>query len=569
MRPGKHCPDSACRETALARQATLAMNGGNLDGPSLRMLLAVSATIVIANFLIGIFAPITTGLDDEIAFFDTLWRIVAGQRFGIDYHTYGFGPYQVGALLWHWLGPHYFVMRISIALFCLAIAACGCIVTKRRLAHRPVLAWLFCVTLAFQVSSPSIYPDDTALSIAGFYNRLANSTLAILFLHTFGGEQRSRSWNVTDVALTAVLLNILFLTKISGLAVGFVIFFAGCLLQRLTFLRILSLCVALFAFVAITVAELKIAGIEYLSLMQDYELAARARLTYSFYHLAKTLAFFPFASSVALLLFLAVAHAMGERRVDALRICLLIGSYAVCQFALNITTDLGGSIWLAPAAVASLAGWPGAQPMARPADVLDRKRPTFSFSQLTEISLRDAIPFLIFAWVLIPQVVGSLVGLFVGSLVSLGIESSYVVGQGKGIKFTVLEFPRAGVGEYESSLNDAASAIASLNLDRQVIANLDFPNPFPVLFLAPPPKGVHAWFFWGFIMPRGTVLQWQAIIGDACVVTMPTRPISPRIADPVAEMVRPKLAVDFKTVYRDDLWTIYRRTEDCNSVPGP
>src|SRR5262249_28400020 len=110
------------------------------------MLLAVSGTIIVANCLIGIFAPIMAGLDDEIAVLDTLWRIVAGQLIGIDYHTYGVGPYLVGTLLWHWLGPHSLLMRFSITLFCLAIAVCGCVVAKRNLPGRSDLALLFCLT---------------------------------------------------------------------------------------------------------------------------------------------------------------------------------------------------------------------------------------------------------------------------------------------------------------------------------------------------------------------------------------------------------------------------------------
>src|SRR6266436_346848 len=78
----------------------------------------VSATIVIVNFLIGIAAPITDGMRDEIAFLDTLWRSVEGQRVGIDFHNpVGFGPYQLGALLWKWLGPHYYVLRLATMLF--------------------------------------------------------------------------------------------------------------------------------------------------------------------------------------------------------------------------------------------------------------------------------------------------------------------------------------------------------------------------------------------------------------------------------------------------------------------
>src|SRR5271167_2193355 len=85
----------------------------------------LAAIIVIFNFFIGIFAPVTDGLRDEIAFLDTLWRSVVGQRVGIDYHNpVGFGPYQLGALLWHWLGPHYYILRLATMLFNLSIAIC-------------------------------------------------------------------------------------------------------------------------------------------------------------------------------------------------------------------------------------------------------------------------------------------------------------------------------------------------------------------------------------------------------------------------------------------------------------
>ena len=78
------------------------MSRGKSGGALLRMLLSFSVLIVVANCLIGIAAPISAGLDDEIVFFDTLWRVVAGQRVGIDYHfPLALGAFQVGALLWN------------------------------------------------------------------------------------------------------------------------------------------------------------------------------------------------------------------------------------------------------------------------------------------------------------------------------------------------------------------------------------------------------------------------------------------------------------------------------------
>src|SRR5450759_4590527 len=97
------------------------------DSTLLGKLFFLSAIIITANFLIGIFARTSFYIGDEITFFDALWRVVVGQRVGIDFHfALGIGPYQLGALLWHWLGPHYYIMWLAITLFNLSIACCGC-----------------------------------------------------------------------------------------------------------------------------------------------------------------------------------------------------------------------------------------------------------------------------------------------------------------------------------------------------------------------------------------------------------------------------------------------------------
>ena len=143
-------------------------------------IILLSAIIVSANFLIAIFAPINFGSDDEILFFDALWRVAVGQRVGMDFHfAHGFNPYELGALLWYWLGPNYYVMRLAITLSTLSIAFCGCIVAERTLARRTNLALLFCVTLAFQVSAPTVTNfGPTALGTAEFYSRHIMSALS-------------------------------------------------------------------------------------------------------------------------------------------------------------------------------------------------------------------------------------------------------------------------------------------------------------------------------------------------------------------------------------------------------
>ena len=538
------------------------------DSSLLRVCLPLSAIIIAANCLIGIFAPTLVGIDDEIQFLDTLWRTVVGQRVGIDYHNpLGFGPFEVGALLWQWFGPHYFVMRFAIAIFSLLIAICGCIVAKRTLAHRPDLALLFCVTLAFQVSGPSVYETSPReLGMVGFYDRQIVSALAVLFLQTFGGGPiLSKRENAIEVGLTACLLNIMFLIKISGFLLGLMILLAGCLLRGRTGHRLLNLCAALAVFAAITAIEFKITGLELTPIIQDYELAAHARLVYSIYGVVSGVFSWPLVSSVTLLVLFAFSQ-RPEVSLDFRCIGLIIGSYAACQIAVNMTNAWGPSMWLAPAAVACLAGCLAATADAEQMAGAESWWRRFTPSRLAKVSARQAIPLVIFTLVLIPEVVASVVGTAVGALGPLGIRAPYVVTAGKGVSFRSF-VSRLGPPAYDRSLNDAVAAITSLKLDHEAIANLDFANPFPVLFLAPPPKGIHVWWDWGVTVPRGAAFEWQSVIGDACVTMVPVQPSEPEVRSRLVEFVQTELATDFKIVYQDSSWSIYRRTRDCATAP--
>ena len=544
------------------------MNEDKLESNSLRISLFFSATIIVSNFLIGIIAPIVgRELFDEINFFDRIWRVVVGQVISIDYHDpMGSGPYQLGALLWHWLGPHYYVMRLSIALFSLSIAFCGCIVAQRTLARRPDLALLFCVTLAFQLSAPTVYEfSPRSLGMGSFYNRIIMSALAVLFLQTFGGRPISSTReNAIEVALSAFLLNIMFLTKISGFLLGLMILLAGCLLQGRTAHRFLSLCAAVLVFATITTIEFKATGLELLPIVQDYALAAHVRLGRSFHDLARgVVSWWPLVISVTLLVLFAASQRLGELRHEFKCIVLIIGTYAACQFALNMTNASGPSWWLAPAAMASLAVCRDVKPVAWQAGRLESWWRRIAFSRLAKISFRDAIPLLTFVLVLVPHVLGSIFGIAHGALVSFGIRTTYVVTAGKGVSF------RTYNGGYANALNDAVIAIASLNLDHEAILNLDHSNPFPVLFLAPPPKGkgIYRWSDLGFNGPQGAVLESQEVIGDACVVTIPERPVYSAVTTPLVDIVRSKLATDFVIVYQDEFWSLYRRTKDCATAP--
>jgi hypothetical protein len=346
----------------------------------------------------------------------------------------------------------------------------------------------------------------------------------------------------------------MFMTKISGFLLGLMVLFAGCLLPGRTAHRILSLCAAVLAFTAITVIEFKATGLEFIPVIQDYALAARARLTYSFMELVQGVVFSkPLLCSVTLLVLFAASKRPGEP-LEFWCMGLIIGTYAACQYALNMTNDGYPSMWLAPAAIASLAVL-NAKPAAQQGVRLESWWRRFTPSLLAEISARQAIPLLIFVLVLIPEIMSSIVGVTAGTLVSLGIKTPYVMTAGKGVSFAINRKVR--------SLDGAVTAIASLNLGNEAIANLDQPNPFPVLFLAPPPKGIQVVWSFGFNLSRDALLEWQDVIGDACVVTMPAHPWVKASTVRLADIVRPKLASDFTLVYQDALWSIYRKTSEC------
>jgi hypothetical protein len=157
---------------------------------------------------------------------------------------------------------------------------------------------------AFLLSSPTVYSYDVTLGISEFYNALIVSALGVLFLLAFSRASKLRRDNAIGVALAAFLLNVLFLTKISGFLLGLVTLLAGCLSQGRATHRLPYLGAALLAFAAITVIEFKMTGLELIPVIRDYELAAHARLAYSIADIYNGMASWTLVSSVALLVLL-------------------------------------------------------------------------------------------------------------------------------------------------------------------------------------------------------------------------------------------------------------------------
>src|SRR5262249_1307254 len=247
------------------------------------------------------------------------------------------------------------------------------------------------------------------------------------------------------------------------------ILLAGCLLQGRVVHRLVNLCAALLLFGAITAIEFKVTGLELLPVIQDYQRAAQARLTYSFMDLIGGVVFSgPLVSSVVLLVLFAVSRRPGEPPLDFRCIGLIIGTYAASQYALNMTSNWDRSMWLAPAAVTSLAGCIGVKPALQQAGGAGSWGRGFAPSWLAEISAREAIPLLIFVLVLAPTIMASIIGTTVSALVSLGIKTPYVVTAGKGVGFR--SWLHVGRYRHGPQVNNAVTAIDSLNLGHEAIA---------------------------------------------------------------------------------------------------
>ena len=180
---------------------------------------------------------------------------------------------------------------------------------------------------------------------------------------------------------------------------------------------------------------------------------------------------------------------------------------------------------------------------------------------------------LIVALVLAPEALASLRAVKLDYSISSGVIKPIAVTANRGITFEVLpknEYRLAGLA---LSLNRAIQAIEGLGASGDTIANLDFMNPFPALFLAPAPKGV--WVDWDFTrrsrsVPTDTT-SWQEVIGDACIVTEPKRPwVRPtaNYSEPLVDVVKPHLASAFTLAYEDDLWRIWKNRDGCGATGG-
>ena len=539
----------------------------------LALTLFLPTAIIVTNFVIGILTPITWSPEDDLSLIDPVWRLVQGQHLGTDFHDpRGFGLFQVAAMVWHLVGPHYYVLRVAAALFALAIVFSAYVVARRRLRHVAGLAALFCITVAFVASAPSNYGMSAEFGMALIYDRLLVSGLLVLFALSFANDLDIGQERVyIDLCSAAFLLNILFLIKISGLVLGLAIV-AGGFFVRGGLTRGLAEFSLILVFLGAMIAiDFIITGTNLYPVIQEYRLAAQARMgSYSVIDalwFASRLAVF---GVIVLLVLYALSQPDWEGKGKLWRCLLIIAFYWVCQVVLNMSNYNDHSaalIYLAPAAAvviitrteasATTVFWsrlPGRFHPRRPHEI--------------EIPAKEGIPLLIFALIIAPALLTSLRAVKLDYSILSGTFKPVSVTANKGITFEIL--PKYFYNtRLALSFNRAIQAIEDLGANGDKIANLDFMNPFPALFLAPAPKGISVW--WDFTkhhrnVPIGYRLSWQEIIGDACIVTEENNPeFRAEHTGLLIDVVQPHLTSEFILVYQDELWKIWKKRNGCSS----
>ena len=533
------------------------------------LILLLPTLIVLGNFVVALLTPLTAGTDDDMTLIDSVWRLVQGQHLGQDfYDPKGFGLFQVAALLWRLLGPHYYVMRVSADLFALVLVICSAIVAARQLRPMAGLAALFCITVAFVASGPSLYGMNEYFGLTVIYDRPLVAGLLILFVQIFARDLDHQDHRYIDYLLSAFLLNLLFLAKISGLAVGLAILVAGMAFRGPLRRSLIAICMVLLVLVIMIAIEFIASGTSFYGVIKEYHLAAEGRVgpvsVQTVLWFARRL---PVLGVVAAMTLYAVSRPSRDGDKDVLWRCLyIIGCYWACQVVLNMSNGSAADlVSLAPGAGVAIVTW--TEPVEAGA-FWDRLWTKLHLRRLDQVSARQMIPLLIFAAVIGPEAFAGIRALKIDYAISSGSAKAVTVTANDAIRLKILTNTYAGAAI--PYLNGGIHAIKALGLNRETIANLDDNNPFPALFLAPDPKGV--WVWWDFSpqtnVPVGYKPSWQEVIGDACVVMEPTRPTRYYSA-PLIKAVAPHLATAFTLVYQDDIWKVWKRNGGCDgSVTG-
>jgi hypothetical protein len=533
-------------------------------GPFLALTLLLPAIIVVGNFFIAVLTPITAGFNDDMILVDSVWRLVQGQYWGTDFHNpYGFGLPEVAAILWRLLGPHYYIVRASVDLFALVVIFCGAVVAARQLRDAVGLAALFCITVAFVGSGPSLYGMNQYFGLACVYDRTLMSGLLVLFVQNFANDLNDRpERSYIDYLISAFLLNIIFLVKISGVVIGLAIVAVGLILRGPFWRSLVGISRVLLFLGAMVVADFVVTGTSLSGVIQEYRLAAQGRVgAISALDVLWFSRRLPVLGVVVLMAVYTVSRtAKGDGKDPLWRCCAIIAFYWVCEVVLNMSNSSAPDlIFLAPAAAVAIVTWTETPHIAA---FWDRLWTRVDLRRLNEISARQLIPLVIFTMVLVPEILGSLRAVKLVYLVSTNNDATLTVSANEGITLKALKDTYASL--LVPYVDHGIHAIKGLGASREKIINLDLSNPFPALFLAPDPKGVWVWWWFGkeTNVPVGYRPRWQEVIGDACIVIEPKQ-VSKDVSEPLIKAVEPRLATAFTVVYEDELLRIWKDSGGC------
>ena len=524
--------------------------------------IALSIAIISVNTIISAACPVTAFPYDDMFLIEGVWRIVQGQREGADfYNPIGFGLFHVGAAWWRILGAHRYVLPLTSATFSVFIMLCASIVCARRIWFSVPYYLLICGVLAFETSAPSVYGwSFFAMGSAAFYNRLTTAALAVLFIQWFG-EKRSISGRQTlsELVISATLLNILFLVKISTLAIAPIILILSLLGKPKSVTAFLkSFSILIIVLIIMLVSEVMVTGIHVGAIIDDYREAAAVRSS-----LASWDGFSRVLNSGTTILsaLLLIIYARKPPAISHAKSITAIATYVVVQLALNVSNTQPATIYVAPACAVVLLSW-------REGSVLNRQLPRQGIAGAGTKSPTPWMPITVCLIVLVPQALSSAVGAALVGATASGLKTPVPISSGNGFSLPVL----GGFGDADRAVDFAVSvkrgieALRSLKLAHEAIATIDYTNPFPSLLGMPSPKGVPIVWALGYMEQPNALSQPRRLFGDACIVMLALRPT--RVVEGNAELMasaaKPILSAYFTILRQDEYWEIYRRQNGCS-----
>ena len=398
------------------------------------------------------------------------------------------------------------------------------------------------------------------------------SGLLVLFVQSFANDLDVRPQRgYIDHLIAAVLLNTLFLAKISGLVVGLAIVVLGSILRGPFWRNLVGISLVFLFLAGMVAIDFAVTGTSLSGVIHEYRMAAQGRVGAITPQGVLWFARRPLILGVVLLMVLFVISRpiRAGYKDNWQRCCFIIGIYWICQVVLNMSNGSSPDlISLAPAAAVALVTWTDA---INPASFWNRLWKRVNVRRLDEISARQLIPLLILVMVFTPEADASLKAVKLDHAVSSGNTRSSKISAHRGITLNIVKDTYASPSI--PYLERGIYAIELLGASHDKIATLDSNNPFPAMFLAPDPKGV--WVWWDFTpqtnVPVGYKPSWQEVVGDACIVMEPKRSATMPMkyyAEPLIKAVAPHLATAFTPVYEDEIWKVWKYNGGCSATDG-